>query len=43
MRAYLASGDRASAQHVHDSHLRALDQLAPGLRALWDDMHIEGA
>lgn len=47
MRAYLASGDRSSAEHVYESHVKALDQLdldevAPTTHRLWEEMDSAG-
>lgn len=43
MRAYLAAGDRSSAEQVYQSHVKALDQLdldevAPTTLRLWEEM-----
>ncbi len=47
MRAYLASGDRSSAERVYTSHVKALDELdldevAPTTLGLWDEMNSAG-
>jgi len=47
IRAYLASGDRSSAEQVYESHVKALDQLdldevAPTTLRLWEEMDSAG-